>query len=84
MLVAFGIDGGDVFVWRNGARVCPHGDARVVDTTGAGDAFTAALTAVLVRGGGPEEAAEHADAAAADSVGHLGGRPHLRQQVTGG
>lgn len=81
-LVAFGVDGGDVFVWRHGSREFPHGDERVVDTTGAGDAFTAALTAVLVRGGGPEEAAEHAVAAAADSVGHLGGRPHLRK-ITG-
>jgi ribokinase len=76
-LVAFGVPGGDVFVWRGGTRLFPHGDAQVVDTTGAGDALTAALTAVLVRGGGPEEAAEHAVAAAADSVGHLGGRPHL-------
>jgi ribokinase len=76
-LVAFGVDGGDAFVWRDGARVFPHGDERVVDTTGAGDALVATLTAVLVLGGEPEEAAERAVAAAGVAVGHLGGRPRL-------
>lgn len=75
--MTFGVHGGDVFVWRDGARVFEHGDERVVDSTGAGDALTATLTAVLLRGGGPEEAAERAVAAAGDSVQHLGGRPHL-------
>jgi ribokinase len=76
-LVAFGYDGGDVFVWRGGSRVSTHGDAEVVDTTGAGDALTAGLTAVLVRGGRPEEAVELGMAAAAATVEHAGGRPHL-------
>jgi ribokinase len=77
-LVALAVDDGDVFVWRDGARVFPHGDERVVDTTGAGDALVATLTAVLVRGGDPAEAAERAVAAAGVAVGHLGGRPHLQ------
>jgi ribokinase len=76
-MVAFGYDGGDVFAWRDGSLVATHGDADVVDTTGAGDALTAGLTAVLVRGGEPEEAAELAIAAAAATVEHAGGRPHL-------
>ncbi|MFC4855387.1 PfkB family carbohydrate kinase [Actinophytocola glycyrrhizae] len=76
-LVAFGYDGGDVFVWRGGSLVSTHGDAHVVDTTGAGDALTAGLTTVLVRGGEPEEAVELAVAAAAATVEHPGGRPHL-------
>ncbi len=76
-LVAFGVDDGDVFVWRDGARVFTHGDTKVVDTTGAGDALSAALTSVLLRGGGPEEAAELAVAAAAATVEHAGGRPNL-------
>ncbi|MFL6118061.1 PfkB family carbohydrate kinase [Actinophytocola sp.] len=76
-LVALAVADGDVFVWRDGARVFRHGDERVVDTTGAGDALVATLTAVLVRGGEPAEAAERAVAAAGVAVGHLGGRPHL-------
>ncbi len=76
-LVAFGYDGGDVFVWRGGSLVSTHGDAKVVDTTGAGDALTAGLTTILVRGGQPEEAAELAVAAAAATVEHAGGRPRL-------
>jgi ribokinase len=78
-LVAFGFDGGDVFAWRDGSLVSTHGDTDVVDTTGAGDALTAALTSVLLRGGTPEEAAALAVAAAAATVEHPGGcgRPHL-------
>lgn len=41
-MVAFGIGDGDVFVWPDGTRVFGHGDAKVVDTTGAGDAMSAA------------------------------------------
>lgn len=77
-LVALAVDDGDVFVWRDGARVFPHGDERVVDTTGAGDALVATLTATLVRGAQPAVAAERAVAAASTAVRHLGGRPHLK------
>jgi ribokinase len=76
-MVAFGIEDGDVFVWRDGSRAFGHGDAKVVDTTGAGDAMSAALTAVLLRGGEPHEAAKLAVAAAAATVEHPGGRPNL-------
>jgi ribokinase len=48
-----------------------------VDTTGAGDAFTAALVAALLRGQPPLAAAKRATAAACVTVGHPGGRPHL-------
>jgi ribokinase len=76
-MVAFGYDGGDVFAWRGGSLVATHGDADVVDTTGAGDALTAGLTAGLVRGSDPQQAAELGVAAAAATVGHPGGRPRL-------
>jgi ribokinase len=76
-MVAFGVEDGDVFVWRDGTRVFGHGDAKVVDTTGAGDAMSAAVTAVLLRGGAPHEAAELGVAAAAATVEHPGGRPNL-------
>jgi ribokinase len=73
-------DAGNVFVWPDGHEVLPLLDTEVVDTTGAGDAFTAALTTVLCRGGGPREAARLAVAAAAATVGHPGGRPNLTRQ----
>jgi ribokinase len=49
----------------------------VVDTTGAGDAFTAGLVMALAQGGGPQRAARMAVAAAGATVGHAGGRPSL-------
>jgi ribokinase len=49
----------------------------VVDTTGGGDAFVAALTFALVRGDGPEEAAGLAVRASGDTVTRPGGRPDL-------
>jgi len=76
-LVAVGVAGGDAFVWATGSRVVPHLAARVVDTTGAGDALCAALTSVLCRGGDAEEAVDLAVAAAAATVEHPGGRPNL-------
>jgi ribokinase len=66
---------GNVVAWPDGEAVLPLGDARVVDTTGGGDAFTAGIVAALDRG--PYEAARWGSAAAALTVGHLGGRPAL-------
>jgi ribokinase len=85
-LVVFALDDGNLFVWADDHLFLPLGDTEVVDTTGGGDAFTAALTAALVRGQGPHEAARRAVAAAAATVGHPGGRPDLRPdtEVTDG
>ncbi|SDF37340.1 ribokinase [Lentzea fradiae] len=77
-LVAFAVDDvGNVFVWESGQLVLPLGDVEVVDTTGGGDAFVAALTFTLASGGSPEEAARRAVEASGDTVSHLGGRPTL-------
>lgn len=77
-LVAFAVnDVGNVFVWDSGELVLPLGDAEVVDTTGGGDAFVAALTFALTRGDGPEAAARLAVEASGATVGHPGGRPNL-------
>jgi ribokinase len=66
---------GNVVAWPDGGAVIPLGDTEVVDTTGGGDAFTAGLVVALHRG--PEVAARWGSAAAALTVGHVGGRPNL-------
>jgi ribokinase len=76
-LVALAVDGGNYFAWRGGDLLLPLTRTPVVDTTGAGDAFTAALIAGLARGYDQERAARLAVAAAGATVGHPGGRPSL-------
>ena len=77
-LIAVAQDRGNLFVWADGHVLVPLGDTEVVDTTGGGDAFVAALTASLLRGDPYEEVARRATAASGATVGHLGGRPDLR------
>ena len=64
---------------RNGEIVAeatpPTVDA--VDTTGAGDTFTAALTVALVEGRPPEAALGFACAAAAAATTRMGAQPAL-------
>ncbi|PRX46544.1 ribokinase [Prauserella shujinwangii] len=77
-LVVFEVSGkGNVFVESGRHEFLPHVNPDVVDTTGAGDALVAALTATLTRGGPVREAARLAAAAAGAAVGHAGGRPDL-------
>ncbi|MEV4658721.1 PfkB family carbohydrate kinase [Micromonospora sp. NPDC049301] len=81
-LLAFGVEGGNLFAWRDqrwgdGHLLVPLTDQTVVDTTGAGDALVAALTAALLRKDAPPAAARYAVAAAGAAVGRPGGRPHL-------
>lgn len=77
-LVAFAVDEvGNVFVWDEGELVVPLGDVEVVDTTGGGDAFVAALTFALTRGDSPQGAARLAVKASGATVTHPGGRPDL-------
>ncbi|MFJ8818801.1 PfkB family carbohydrate kinase [Amycolatopsis thermoflava] len=85
MLLAHGLDlavlevagHGNVFVSRAGYEFLPHGDAHVVDTTGAGDALVATLTCALSRGQDLRTAARAAVEAAASTTEHAGGRPRL-------
>jgi ribokinase len=77
-LLALAQSDGNLFVWRDGRLKVPLAAEKVVDTTGGGDSFTAALTAGLLRGRSYAEAGRLATAAAASTVGHLSGRPELR------
>jgi ribokinase len=70
-------DVGDLLVWRGGHKLFPFAAVPVIDRTGAGDAFTAALITALRGGAEPEHAGAFAAAAAAATVQHLGGRPQL-------
>ncbi len=64
---------------RNGEDIARAKPPRVeaVDTTGAGDAFTAALTVALVEGQSPEEALNFACAAGAAAAMKVGAQPSL-------
>lgn len=77
-LIALAVDPvGNLFVWPGGHLLVPFTGTKIVDTTGAGDALTAALTAALLRGEKPPRVARFAAAAASATVGHPGGRPDL-------
>jgi ribokinase len=69
--------------WADGEVVVPLIGGAPVDPTGAGDAYVAALTATLLGGAAPEDAAWVAAAAAASTVGHVGGRPELTAAALG-
>jgi ribokinase len=75
-LAVLGVEGaGNVAVWPGGQLFVPFDDTTVVDTTGGGDALTAALAVALLDGTAPGAALRQAVAAAADTVAHAGGRP---------
>jgi len=63
---------GAVWVDDRGAVALPASSTRVVDTTGAGDAFAGALAAALANGLAPREALTRAVAAGGEAVGHAG------------
>jgi len=74
-------DAGNYFAWSGGDLLVPLTNTPVADTTGAGDAFTAALITALHADEPPEDAARLAVAAAGATVGHPGGRPALTQSA---
>ena len=77
VVIAVGRDG-NLVAWPEGAVMLPllEPDA-VVDTTGGGDAFVAALTWALDRGDDQVRAGQLATAAAGLVVRHPGGRPAI-------
>ncbi|MEV4715545.1 ribokinase [Micromonospora sp. NPDC049374] len=69
VVLTLGADGALVDSGGHQTRVAPVAAPRVVDTTGAGDAFTAALAVALTRGDDLIEAVRYAAAAGAHAVG---------------
>jgi ribokinase len=81
-LVAVEVSGeGNAFAWPGGELFVPLSETPTVDTTGAGDAFVAALTVGLLRDEPRERIARYAVAAAGATVGHPGGRPALSRSA---
>ncbi|WP_326954394.1 MULTISPECIES: PfkB family carbohydrate kinase [unclassified Amycolatopsis] len=77
-LVVLEVSGqGNLFAGPDGTWFVPDVETDVVDTTGAGDALVATLTAALTRRRPLETAACLAVAAAAATTEHAGGRPRL-------
>ncbi len=68
---------GAVVVTREGQTNIPAFEAKVVDTTGAGDCFVGALAAKLAAGATPVDAARYACAASACAVEKLGAAPAM-------
>lgn len=68
---------GALVATRDGLELIPSRRAAVVDTTGAGDAFNAALSVALASGLGVAESARRAAAAGALAVTRLGVIPAL-------
>lgn len=81
-LVALAVgDAGNYFAWPEGDLLLPLTETPVADTTGADDAFTAALITALYADQPPESAARFAVAAAGATAGHPGGRPALTKSA---
>jgi ribokinase len=72
---------GNAFVWPDGELFVPLSETPTVDSTGAGDAFVAAVTAGLLRADPYPRLARYAVAAAGATVGHAGGRPALTAEA---
>lgn len=79
VVVTLGAEGA-VFSTADGEGHVPAVPARVVDTTGAGDAFIGTLAATLAAGDALPTALHRAAAASAEVVEVVGARPHERSR----
>lgn len=78
-LVALTLGGEGAVLFKSGKKIAsaPVFDVSVVDTTGAGDTFSAALVVALAEGQEPKSALRFASAAAALAVTKAGAQPSL-------
>lgn len=77
--VAISLGAAGAELWLSGEKVAAARppEVKVVDTTGAGDTFSAALTVSLIRGAAPEEALRFAVTAGALTCTRPGAQPSL-------
>lgn len=73
--------GGCLLSWQGGLRHIPSAAEEVVDSTGAGDAFTGALAVALLEGQAPPDAAVFAVAAADLAVAAYGAQPSYARRA---
>lgn len=79
--ISLGADGAEL--WKDGAKIASATPppVNVVDTTGAGDTFSAALTVSLIKGKSPEDALTYAVAAGALACTKPGAQPSLPRRA---
>ncbi|MFN4185175.1 MAG: ribokinase [Hyphomonas sp.] len=79
--ISLGADGAQL--WKDGAKIASAAPppVKVVDTTGAGDTFSAALTVSLIKGKSPEEALTYAVAAGSLACTKPGAQPSLPRRA---
>lgn len=77
--VAISLGAAGAELWMGGEKIAAAlpPEVKVVDTTGAGDTFSAALTVSLIQGAAPEEALRFAVAAGALACTRPGAQPSL-------
>lgn len=82
VIVTLGANGA-LLVTRDGAKHVPAFKVKVVDTTGAGDAFIGGFAAAVLRGLGLEEAVRYGSACGALATTKFGAQPSLptKQEV---
>ena len=78
-LVAISLGAAGAELWQDGQKIAAAAppEVRVVDTTGAGDTFSAALTVALIEGMAPEAALRFAVTAGALACTKSGAQPSL-------
>lgn len=81
--IAVSLGGDGAALWRNGQEVArvTAPKVNVVDTVGAGDTFTAALTVAMIEGQPPEAALAFAVAAGAVACTRPGAQPSLPKRA---
>ncbi|MBY9065803.1 ribokinase [Hyphomonas sp. WL0036] len=81
--VAISLGGAGAELWKDGAKITSARppEVHVIDTTGAGDTFSAALTVSLINGKPPEEALRYAVTAGALACTRPGAQPSLPRRA---
>lgn len=81
--VAISLGAAGAELWKDGAKIASATppEVKVIDTTGAGDTFSAALTVSLIKGKSPEETLTYAVTAGALACTKPGAQPSLPRRA---